>query len=289
MTAATDEAALLRAVLEHPDADTPRLVFADWLEEHDGTVGCPMCGGRGWTTHEAASIVYSQSYEWQALPGFATVGCPTCDGRRDSRGTGWVGNGFAERAEFIRVQCELARVDDCGHKLLWAGGFPVECRRCDLRARERELFDAHQFAWFNLPTNWQTAFDEREADGRPLAVVSRGFVGKLVCPAAAFTAELARTVFGAQPVTEMVLSDREPYPGVGPRGVRWWAWMNAEYGVRNGGDAIHPVLFALLGGEYEGGGLAKHYATRDFALSAMSAAAVVWGRQLAGMPPVEGL
>ena len=27
--------ALLRAVCENPDDDTPRLVFADWLDEHD--------------------------------------------------------------------------------------------------------------------------------------------------------------------------------------------------------------------------------------------------------------
>ena len=26
--------ALLRAVCENPDDDTPRLVFADWLQEH---------------------------------------------------------------------------------------------------------------------------------------------------------------------------------------------------------------------------------------------------------------
>jgi uncharacterized protein (TIGR02996 family) len=31
----TDREALLRAVCESPDDDLPRLVFADWLEEHD--------------------------------------------------------------------------------------------------------------------------------------------------------------------------------------------------------------------------------------------------------------
>jgi uncharacterized protein (TIGR02996 family) len=34
-----DREALLRAVCENPDDDTPRLVFADWLEEH----GEPFC------------------------------------------------------------------------------------------------------------------------------------------------------------------------------------------------------------------------------------------------------
>jgi len=30
----TDEASLLRAVLDHPAEDTPRLMYADWLQEH---------------------------------------------------------------------------------------------------------------------------------------------------------------------------------------------------------------------------------------------------------------
>lgn len=30
----SDEAALLAAILAHPDEDTPRLMFADWLQEH---------------------------------------------------------------------------------------------------------------------------------------------------------------------------------------------------------------------------------------------------------------
>src|SRR5262249_51568994 len=31
-----DEAALLRAVCDNPDEDTPRLVYADWLDEQGG-------------------------------------------------------------------------------------------------------------------------------------------------------------------------------------------------------------------------------------------------------------
>ena len=35
MTAATDDGtALLAAILAHPEEDTPRLMYADWLEEH---------------------------------------------------------------------------------------------------------------------------------------------------------------------------------------------------------------------------------------------------------------
>jgi len=30
-----EERALLAAIIAHPDEDTPRLVYADWLQEHD--------------------------------------------------------------------------------------------------------------------------------------------------------------------------------------------------------------------------------------------------------------
>jgi uncharacterized protein (TIGR02996 family) len=73
----TDREVLLRAVCENPDDDLPRLVFADWLEEH----------------------------------------------------------GEPDRAEFIRVQCELAR------------GAAFGPRADELRLRERQLLDEFAVAW----------------------------------------------------------------------------------------------------------------------------------------------
>jgi uncharacterized protein (TIGR02996 family) len=40
-----EEAALLRAICEHPDDDTPRLVFADWLDEQGGAVNAAWAAG----------------------------------------------------------------------------------------------------------------------------------------------------------------------------------------------------------------------------------------------------
>ncbi len=79
-----NEAAFLRSIAEEGENNTGRLVFADWLEEHDES----------------------------------------------------------PRAEFIRVQCELA-----SSKL-------PEKRHHELRVRERELLDAHRHEWcqaFGLP------------------------------------------------------------------------------------------------------------------------------------------
>src|SRR5262245_13568791 len=72
-----DERAFLDAILADPDADAPRLVFADWLQE----------------------------------------------------------NGRPERAEFIRLQIELANLD------------VTEPRYFRLRRREQELLNAHRAEW----------------------------------------------------------------------------------------------------------------------------------------------
>lgn len=89
-------AAFMRAIAAAPDCDTPRLVLADWLEEHAGTVSCDRCYGTG------RRAVYSA---WANGDGFSrneSEPCLTCHGSR------LVSNGCGERAEFIRMQCELA-------------------------------------------------------------------------------------------------------------------------------------------------------------------------------------
>ena len=43
----TTESDLLKAVLAAPADDTPRLVYADWLEEYAGDIACPTCHGSG--------------------------------------------------------------------------------------------------------------------------------------------------------------------------------------------------------------------------------------------------
>jgi uncharacterized protein (TIGR02996 family) len=42
------EAAFLQAILDSPDDDTPRLVYADWLDEHGQTERAEFLGG--WAT-----------------------------------------------------------------------------------------------------------------------------------------------------------------------------------------------------------------------------------------------
>src|SRR5262245_8775489 len=73
----TQEEAFIAEIAERPDDDGPRLVFADWLEDH----------------------------------------------------------GDPARAEFIRVQCELARIEE------------DDDRRIELKRREGQLLKEHSDRW----------------------------------------------------------------------------------------------------------------------------------------------
>ncbi len=98
-------AGFLRDILDRPEDDAPRLVYADWLDEH----------------------------------------------------------GEAGRAEFIRVGCERARLEE-GPR--WA----------ELMLRERQLLAAHGAAWKQEVAAW----------ARPGCWFERGFVAGLACRAGQF-------------------------------------------------------------------------------------------------------
>jgi uncharacterized protein (TIGR02996 family) len=112
----------------------------------------------------------------------------------------------AARAEFVRVQVEIARRDPRVAAPLVADG--CACELCVLRRRERELLAEHgSDATGGLPC-W------RDADGRLCGVGSagwghefrRGFVGAVTLPSAAWLAH-ADALLAAAPVTEVTLTD----------------------------------------------------------------------------------
>lgn len=115
-----DHAAFMKAIIERPDDDLPRLVYADWLDER----------------------------------------------------------GEAKRAEFIRLQCVMARDPTSRH-------IP------QMRRRERELLEqrhpfqssvaAASYAWLPLPVRF--AHDHwHESSVRPTPpVFHRGFVESITC------------------------------------------------------------------------------------------------------------
>jgi uncharacterized protein (TIGR02996 family) len=125
--------ALLNAILAAPDDDAPRLIYADWLDEH----------------------------------------------------------GEAERAEFIRVQCELARIGpkpNCEWvrrgRVRCDEAIQYRCRSCILNFRSRELL--RLLFWLSTDDPVQLAFDSRQ---NPCPYV-RGFAERITLTAADMIANL---------------------------------------------------------------------------------------------------
>lgn len=115
-----DGAALLRAIIENPDEDTPRLMYADWLEECAAEVTCDRCGGNG------RALAPHRGEEAEQYIARRWIDCPKC------QKSGCVSDGCRERADFIRVQCALARRDQFGG---W------ECKVCGARPRPVDNFE----------------------------------------------------------------------------------------------------------------------------------------------------
>jgi uncharacterized protein (TIGR02996 family) len=209
--AMSDHDALLAAVLDRPEDDTPRLILADWLDD-------------------------------QMTP-VATA-----------------------RAEFIRIQVELARGKASPTHEDWLA------RRTLLR-RERK-FTPLRDEWF--------APVVRRFDG---VTVARGFVERVRTPMSAFL-EHAAELFAAHPVTEVVIYDRRPYfqpppyANPVPQPVEWDAcWLdNQEPGL-----AWHlpKPIFRLLPERYFAFEQYDDAETpEDAANAALSVACIQYGRQL---------
>jgi uncharacterized protein (TIGR02996 family) len=146
-------------IIEHPD-DTPRLIYADWLEEH----------------------------------------------------------GEVERAEFIRVQVELARMDEAGEGEIDPNEghtcFENPCLVCanvaryrHLRQREDALLNGTPgwFEWLGRATlilGFTQPYNE-------VFTFRRGFITDVRCPLAAWL-QHGPALAAAHPVEIVRLTDREP-------------------------------------------------------------------------------
>lgn len=210
VTPNAEEEALLRAVFESPHDDALRLAYADWLEENAGTVPCSRCNGRGLVRLGVekkggpSSAERCKRYVIEPQQGTFDWGCDGCGGTGAKAGTGYVPDGRRDRAEFIRVQVELARIGNhydpaCPrekgrHYVSREGGWveTVACRECwdALRRREGELFNANADRWFPVPQgyglNWGIYTAVPEHPLPQYFVVTRGFPSHVTLPLAAF-------------------------------------------------------------------------------------------------------
>jgi uncharacterized protein (TIGR02996 family) len=273
----TDQAALLRAILEAPADDAPRLVYADWLEE----------------------------------------------------------NGEHERAEFIRVQAELAGHRGCNCQVRANGGVVKMCEKCTLRERERELWNSRQAPrWFfagvvkkmgkphcylDLSEPPMLRLMSPNGDMVDCKHPNRGFVAEVRLPVAAFlggpcgrcqgygaydhpearmclvecpacsgsgrTSGIAAALFAAQPVTRVTLTDLLPYHGLNNT-FHWYDLAAQDPPDTHPPSNVPSDLYVLLEGyedRFDGFDRRKEYVGIAAAHAALSRAAVALGRARAGL------
>lgn len=222
----TDADALLAAVLAEPDDDGPRLVYADWLEEHDEP----------------------------------------------------------KRAEFIRVQLEIARIEaeiesgeDCDSP---------QCPACSelrsLRRRERELLIGSPTSW-GANGHFSDFLSEQGhlwpgGAGDPTWEYRRGFVESVRCTLATFLAH-GPAVVRCQPVTRVDVTDRSPLCGNSPTA----HWSNQ--GVPGRSCRVLSQVYALLPSSRTT--VCTYYDTEAAARDALSAALLAAVKPPAAAPPPE--
>jgi uncharacterized protein (TIGR02996 family) len=266
----------VKIICEHPNDDTPRLVFADWLTEN---------GEEEYGAFIRVQVALAK------MPRFVHLECDVCGNTADDEGELRHGRGC-----FV--------IDEDGGGSEFAEESPAWLA---LRRRERELFhadDRRTLDWFGLPQPWAriarlTPFDETPRD-YPYAVVRRGFVAEVSAPLATLiggpceyhrgpvvpapehvqrscrlcTPGCAADLFGSHPVQSVTLTDREPVE-LSPN-LRRLPWTFAVADDPNRQNAIPWDLF-------EAGGAREWHRTRDEAMAWLSAACVAHGRALAGL------
>jgi uncharacterized protein (TIGR02996 family) len=255
MTQTDNEAGTLRAILADPADDTARLVYADALDEADTWPACPACSGIGirgttwslrYTGHDYREVVDRDR-------------CSRC------RGTGRASDGRAARAEFIRLQIGLVRLERIieGHP-----GDDVSRRADDkadaIRRRERELLSVHGRGW--VPRKavygemWKldgTTFSFNFGNGLAESwTFSRGFIGKASCVFGVWQ-EHGPALVAAHPIERVDITDMPIFPSGG----------NNTYFV--GGLGRYPVYYW---------GKLDHLPSEHDAILARSAVAIEWAR-----------
>lgn len=257
------DAGLLAAILADPADDGPRLVFADWLDEHG--------------QEEYAEFIRLEC-DLSIL----------CEKRR--KGTATEADEDRQRKLFDR-QSELiptvypryvhpvfrwlnARGIDYGNCVFNRGGFVASVTLPTLA-----FVGGPCGSCADEDRATRTAIDDIEGKCRQ-------------CDGTGRVPGIAADLFRTQPVTRVTLSDREPFESRKGEKFRWWDGRSITP-TRD----LHPssTLPAEL---YDGltGFLPKEswdrlytrdYPTRAAAIDALSSAAVAWGREQAGLEPLK--
>jgi uncharacterized protein (TIGR02996 family) len=267
-----DGAALFRSVLEAPQDDAPRLVLADWLDEHSS----PERGEFVRVQVELARLAVPTTVEILGQPGV-----------------------MEKYGMCVRAGVYPCHPDACGKCPNCAGWREANARAGALRERERGLLAATNVeAWagdllgFGIGTsvqNYRLATRHHGtwlADGGVPLIdfdFARGFVAHVTLATADFLAH-AKALGAACPLEGVRLSDREPQRFFAPEFSReCWVWYS-ESGATF--DAGRGPRASTIPSELATGNLFVRHETCAAANAALSAACVNYARNLNGLPPL---
>jgi uncharacterized protein (TIGR02996 family) len=252
-----DERGFINAIIESPDCDTVRLVYADWLEERGQMERAEFI--RLSIAHDGVPKTRTPEmphHEWRQIRDRA-------ESLFDWNWRDWFPSHAAAPRTLIYLIANKASINggtEC-ENLIVDRGFVAEIR-CTLAQ-----FMGWRCSQCRLPGRYC-----RE------------------CHGTGTTPGLARTLFGHHPVTRVVL-DREPNEDGGE-----WQWASAA-DTSDWRFHVHRSALPMeIAKHLQGGRSVKEsrsivaqwwYPTRAAALAAASAAAVDYGRELCGHKPLS--
>lgn len=264
MSTLTERDALLAAVLAAPDDDLPRLVYADWLDEHGEDrwadlirVQCELAATESYRQRKALAEREREVFARLTGGGLPDDGLPagcvvTLDAINLDLGRTYPNPGFpvafVRRGFVDEVRLPLPALtgrvcEGCGGSGLHRYYHPVEIEGID---------DCPGCVGGDRP----------------------GHVGGCVSG-----------MFRSHPVTTVWLTDREPYHNLSRR----CAWANCQWlEARLLADPFRlpAELFTRLPHKRPGRKSVADYDTPELAQADLSAAGVTWGRELADLPPL---
>jgi len=239
-----DERALLQAVLDSPQDDLPRLVYADWLDEN----------GRS----ERSTFIKVQL----ALAGMdKSCNCRQYQfgSRSDTNPTPYC---RGRRCKLLRLQMRLRG----WHWYSWSNEVLGESRVI------QHMSGVNITDWLNqtraefTPLFWAYA--------RSCVTFHRGFVNHVRLPLAAFERH-AGQLFRDAPIEQVTITDREPFHGASLAWDLGWIWAHDEE------TFVTPESCTLPFSIYDELPVQNEYPTESIAIRDLSTACVTVGRRRA--------
>lgn len=296
----TEEQAFIATIIESPQDDGPRLMFADWLDEHGQEeraeficVQCTLAALPEYPQIEGHIVEHDlprpehteRTGTWRdalirpgrvvalvlrkALPHLSTN--TYCSLRHQQRDDSWI--------EVQSLRLAVVEGFDTDHvratfvQDTWEDEH--RSRRHALRRREWELLFQSKLSWTaGIPNGfWVGANRDAAPSHVSLGFLCRGFVAEIVCSCSDWL-QYGPVIVRRQPVERVRLSDKKPERALG--GSYFWARSNTERAWALEAALHDQLLDRLPDKQYDN---AAHYSTPEQAQDALSNACLLYAKE----------